>query len=275
MYLWPEGVSRNLWPYALKYVCDIRNKFRYHETLTPENLFSGVSSFTPSNVSQLHPFGCPVYVLDDRLQGENKIPRWEPRSRVAVYLGHSPHHAQSVALVLNLSTGHVSPQFHLVFDDNFTTISHLKLGTVPTNWPELYETNRELVTEETFQLNKEWMNQATTQPSVQWLSAAIDSQPTTFSNLLDSSTSLFSHEADPLDDNLHVSQNEGVHIGQNEGAHIEQNEETFQNLDPLTGDDSSPHHYLQVNFDASLQMPEVAMIKETEDLTKSGVWILR
>jgi hypothetical protein len=31
MYLWPEGVSRNLWPYALKYVCDIRNKFRCHE----------------------------------------------------------------------------------------------------------------------------------------------------------------------------------------------------------------------------------------------------
>jgi hypothetical protein len=37
-----------------------------------------------------------VYVLDDRLQGESKIPRCEPRSRAAVYLGRSPHHAQSV-----------------------------------------------------------------------------------------------------------------------------------------------------------------------------------
>jgi hypothetical protein len=74
-----------------------------------------------------------VYGLDDHLQVEGKIPRWEPRSRVAVYLGHSPHHIQSVALVLNLATGHVSPQFHMVFDDDFTTISHLKLGMVPTN----------------------------------------------------------------------------------------------------------------------------------------------
>jgi hypothetical protein len=69
MYLWPEGVSRNLWPYALKYVCDIRNKFRCYQDSTPENLFSGVDSFASSHIQQLHPFGCPVYVLDDHLQG--------------------------------------------------------------------------------------------------------------------------------------------------------------------------------------------------------------
>jgi hypothetical protein len=39
MYLWPEGVRRNLWPYALKYVCDIRNKFRCYQDSTPEQLF--------------------------------------------------------------------------------------------------------------------------------------------------------------------------------------------------------------------------------------------
>ena len=36
-----------------------------------------------SNHSQLlnaHPWGCPVYVLDPRLQNGFKIPRWEPRS---------------------------------------------------------------------------------------------------------------------------------------------------------------------------------------------------
>jgi hypothetical protein len=152
IYLWLEGVSRNLWPYALKYVCDIRNKFRIHSDSTPENLFSGVTLFKASNIQHLHLFGCPVYVLDDRLQGDSKIPRWEPRSQVGVYLGHSPYHAKSVALVLNLATGHISPQFHMVFDDDFTTISHLKLGTVPTNWPELFEHSRESVTDETYRL---------------------------------------------------------------------------------------------------------------------------
>ena len=33
-----------------------------------------------------------------------------------IYLGHSPYHIGSVALVLNPETGHVSPQFHVVFD---------------------------------------------------------------------------------------------------------------------------------------------------------------
>ena len=34
------------------------------------------------------------------------------------YLVYSPEHTRSVALILNLKTGHVSPQVH-VFDDKF------------------------------------------------------------------------------------------------------------------------------------------------------------
>ena len=45
--------------------------------------------------------------------------KWEQRARIGIYLGHSPFHAGSVALVLNPRTGLVSPQFHVVFDDNF------------------------------------------------------------------------------------------------------------------------------------------------------------
>jgi hypothetical protein len=199
--------------------------------------------------------------LDDRLQGDGKIPRWEPRSRVAVYLGHSPHHAQSVALVLNLSTGHVSPQFHLVFDNDFTTVNHLKLGTVPTNWPELFENSRELATTHTYQLHGDWTKETSTQPSIQWLSAAVDSQPTMLDSLLDSSSNLPSREDEILDNDINALQNEGV--PQNEGAHIEsydraiveQTEGALQHLDPLTGEESSPSHNFTVNFDASLQMP--------------------
>ena len=39
-----------------------------------------------------------------------------------MYLGPSPNHARSVALVLNPRTGHVSPQFHVKFDDFFETV---------------------------------------------------------------------------------------------------------------------------------------------------------
>ena len=48
--------------------------------------------------------------------------KWKQRSRLGVYLGPSPNHARSVALVLNPRTGHVSPQFHVKFDDFFETV---------------------------------------------------------------------------------------------------------------------------------------------------------
>jgi len=36
----------------------------------------------------------------------------------------SPYHARTVALVLNVETALVSPQFHVKFDDSFNTVSY-------------------------------------------------------------------------------------------------------------------------------------------------------
>jgi hypothetical protein len=44
-----------------------------------------------------------------------------------VYLGHSPCHAQNIALILNLSTGHVSPQYYMVYDVDSTMVDSLQL----------------------------------------------------------------------------------------------------------------------------------------------------
>ena len=38
-------------------------------------------------------------------------------------MGVSTKHASSVPLVLNFSTGSITPQFHVVFDDWFATVS--------------------------------------------------------------------------------------------------------------------------------------------------------
>lgn len=40
------------------------------------------------------------------------------------FLGFSKEHSSTVALVRNLHTGYVSPQYHVVFDDNFQTVFH-------------------------------------------------------------------------------------------------------------------------------------------------------
>ena len=90
-------------------------------------------------------FGCPVYILDSRLQsvGGGGPPKWDPRARLGIYLGHSPSHAGSADLVMNLKTRLVTPQFHWVFDDNFQTVPHLRAGTVPENWVGLVTNSRE------------------------------------------------------------------------------------------------------------------------------------
>ena len=96
--------------------------------------------------------------MDSRLQsGVGGAPKWEPRSRLGIYVGHSPSHAGSVALVLNPRTGHVSPQFHVVFDDHYTTVPFMEKNEVPPHWAELVENSREKVTEENYELAQTWL----------------------------------------------------------------------------------------------------------------------
>jgi hypothetical protein len=72
------------------------------------------------NPKHWKPIGCPVYVLDSRLQGSGGIfHKWKQRSKVGINLGRSPQHARSMALVLSRETALVGPQFHVAFDSSF------------------------------------------------------------------------------------------------------------------------------------------------------------
>ncbi len=66
-----------------------------------------------------------------------KDSQMEPRVQMDIYVGRLPSHASNVALILNPRTGHVSPQFHVVYDDDFTTVPYLQTATVPPHWSEL------------------------------------------------------------------------------------------------------------------------------------------
>jgi len=60
---------------------------------------------------------------------------------MAVYLGNSPDHATSVPLVLSLTSGLVSPQYHMVFDDSFATVKSFDTDKIPSNCPELFKSS--------------------------------------------------------------------------------------------------------------------------------------
>ena len=118
---WRKMVIINLWPYAMRHANDVANATpRKGQELSPLEMFSGVE--IAPKLRHFHAFGCPTYVLDNALQSGQGAPKWKERSRLGVYLGPSPNHARSIALVLNPRTGHVSPQFHVKFDDFFETV---------------------------------------------------------------------------------------------------------------------------------------------------------
>ena len=97
----------------------------------PIEIFTKVKLSNYSILQGERVFGCPVYVLNPKLQDGKKIPKWDPRSRQGQYLGFSPNHAGSVGLILNLRTKYVSPQYHVVYDEKFTTVpSYAKDGSV-------------------------------------------------------------------------------------------------------------------------------------------------
>ena len=153
---WPKAVGTILWPFAWK---DFER--RYNELRLDEDGRSALNRFSGSDVRSdlrdFHPFGCPVFVLEESLQGHiGSVPKWDPRARVGVYLGRSPSHASSVALVLNPRTLHVSPQFHVVFDDEFSTVPFMLNGEVPPHWSDLVKRSAELVTDEEFNLATTW-----------------------------------------------------------------------------------------------------------------------
>ena len=127
---WKAGVDSSLWPMAVTYAVYIYNNTPNAQNLCPADLFTG-STVPRHRLRDLHTWGCPVYILDPSLQAGQKLPRWAPRSRRGVFVGLSTIHSSEVPLVLNLQTGSITTQYHVVFDDRYSTVASLDLDEDP------------------------------------------------------------------------------------------------------------------------------------------------
>eukprot|EP00536_Pseudo-nitzschia_multiseries_P004066 jgi/Psemu1/187116/e_gw1.65.25.1 len=121
---WPQQASADLWPFAVDHAVYLWNNVSRPSTkLAPLDNFTGMQFMNHHHLQRLHVFGCPVYVLDPKLQNGKNVPKWERRSRQGVYIGVSHHHSSTIHLVLNPDTGKkVSPQYYVAFDDTFSTV---------------------------------------------------------------------------------------------------------------------------------------------------------
>ena len=108
----------HVWPYAIRLANEVHNHSPcgYNELIliTTSDRTSGIP-----NISNLHAFSCPAYVLQPELQARNQINKWRPWCRLGTYLGPSLAHTSTIHLILSLTTSRVSPQFHFQFDNLF------------------------------------------------------------------------------------------------------------------------------------------------------------
>ena len=120
-----DTLSNDIWPMATYYDICVYNQIPDMQSgLSAIEIWSR-SRFEPvsETLSNCHVWGCPTYVLEPKLQKPGvKIPKWAPRSRRGVNMGFSKMHSTQVGLVLNLLTGSISPQYHVVFDDMFSNV---------------------------------------------------------------------------------------------------------------------------------------------------------
>lgn len=224
--MWPQMIDIMFWPFAMKAFAERMNALHFDlDGNTPESRMYGVKNEDPP-IKSFHTLFCPVYVLDHRLQsaGGAGPPKWEPRSRIGVYLGHSPFHAGSVALVFNPRTGHVSPQYHVVFDDDFTTVPFMEKGERPPNWVDLCRQNAESSTDESVDLALEWLSGMTD----------VDGKD---SNVGEASQAMGSKLTDPFA----VVFDQAQHAGGNKPQETENNSDVSRNLITASeGEELSP-----------------------------------
>ena len=100
-------------PLIFQYDAYMYNHITSASNVVHSNVFHG--TIIPHNkLYTFHVWGCLVYVLDPKILNSQKLTHWQPKSRCSIFLGYSPTHYSDFPLVLNLTTGNIPPQYHVV-----------------------------------------------------------------------------------------------------------------------------------------------------------------
>jgi hypothetical protein len=116
---WDKTITDELWPFAIQHAATIYNTTKGRSLdcdLSPWEQFTGKRS--KLDQTDMHPLLCPVYVLD-RLQEGTSPPKMTKRTTQKVYVVHLHHYSKSFPMVWDPKTKIVSPQFHVMLDDNY------------------------------------------------------------------------------------------------------------------------------------------------------------
>jgi hypothetical protein len=120
---WPTIINESCWPFAIRHSVYLYNiTCRRGQRRSPWELFTGVPPTKHPSDSRI--FGCPAFVLNkDAQDNPSLVKTWTSRCWQGIYVGFSPMHASTVSMIYNPSTRHVTLQFHVTYDKDFTTVS--------------------------------------------------------------------------------------------------------------------------------------------------------
>jgi hypothetical protein len=131
---WPDTITEDMWTYALRHAVNFHNaSIRKDCQHSPYRLYTGQDA--PWSLRDFKAFGCPTFVLDKTLQDGNSLNKWKSRSWKGVYIGNSNHHSSFIPLIYNPRTTHITPQFHVIFDEHF----HTGTGDIQTSHSSYFE----------------------------------------------------------------------------------------------------------------------------------------
>ena len=154
--------TKNVGPFAVNYAVHPWHHSEGIESgMAPAELFSGIKH-NCGLLRHARVWGCPAYVLDPKLQDGKKLPKWSTRSRRGQFLGISDNHSRHIGTIRNLTTGYVSPQFHVVYDELFGTVFARDGPFDPDVWNNLFLNHRGYVPDEDDvapELADEWLTQ--------------------------------------------------------------------------------------------------------------------
>jgi len=152
---WPSCITEEFWPYALRHAVMVHNSSPHQgHGKPPFELFTGEQP--PWSLNDFRVFGSPVFVLQKKLQDGDSFSKWRARCWQGTYIGHSTCHASNVPLVYNPKTTHITPQFHIVHDEGFTSIDNTSDTQRDTFFQQLYDTAKWLDPDDPQQLPFEY-----------------------------------------------------------------------------------------------------------------------
>ena len=120
---WPQQSNVKLWPLAMDYAVWLWNRIPHWKSgYSPLELFTQLKS-SHVDLNRARIWGTLLYVLDPILQNGFKLPKWSQRSSTGIFVGFSAKNSSTVTLALDVSTGSITPPFHVVHDEYCTTVT--------------------------------------------------------------------------------------------------------------------------------------------------------